>query len=167
MQSSTPSSTASHNVHRSGGVVSSSPTHVRTALEQVQQLQTYHMCVLLLLLLFGVRESVIESCVSMLCWKLIPSLNRNKSCLPRAHSSTTQQRHQHPSSHAHTTFGHSSGTSTQAPIRTQQSHTAAAPAPKLPRAHSSSSSSSSTQQRHQRPSSHAHTTVAQLRLLWT
>ena len=135
-----PSSTASHNVHRSGGVVSSSPTHVRTALEQVQQLQTYHMCVLLLLLLFGVRESVIESCVSMLCWKLIPSLNRNKSCLPRARSSSTQQRHQRPSSHAHTTVAHSSGTSTQAPTRTQQQqqqqqHAAAAPAPKLPRAH--------------------------------
>ena len=40
------------------------------------------ICVFLLLLLlfFGVRESLSESCVSILCWKLIPSLNRNKIC---------------------------------------------------------------------------------------
>ena len=66
--------------------------------------------------------------------------------LPHAHSSgSAQQRHQRPSSNAHTTVAHSSGTSTQAPTRTQQrQHTAAAPAPKLQRAHSST-----TQQRHQ------------------
>ena len=40
-------------------------------------------------------------------------------------------------------------------LRTQQSHTAAAPAPKLPQAHRSS-----IQKRHQRPSSHTHTAAA-------
>ena len=50
---------------------------------------------------------------------------------------------------------HSSGTSTQAPTRTQQRHQRPSS-----RTHTAAAHSSSTQQRRQRPSSHAHTTVA-------